>query len=167
MIFAIAVSSTFCNFPSKFQVSAIFGSWDMTLFFRSCHGPNGRFTLSCAISVSGTYEYITDAVFTVVCKLHLSCVKNVMRHYNRVNCSGQGQFNSTIVLPWPEVKFLTWPSEVKKYMLRCVLERREKHYGAQINPLSFLVQKLFAKNGTTQNCYLFYFDPTCRGQDMT
>ena len=36
--------------------------------------------------------------FTVVCKLHLSCVKNVMTRYSRVNFSGQGQLRSIIVL---------------------------------------------------------------------
>ena len=34
---------------------------------------------------------------------------------------GQGQFRSIILL-WPEVKFSTWPFEVKKYTFYCVLK---------------------------------------------
>ena len=46
-----------------------------------------------------------------------------MIRYSRVNFRGQGQLRSIIMLLWPEVKFSTWPSEVKKYMFRCVLKR--------------------------------------------
>ena len=52
--FAIAAFWTFCKALRKCQRPAIFGSWDMTLFTRSCHGLNDRFTLSYARSVSGT-----------------------------------------------------------------------------------------------------------------
>ena len=131
MIFNIAVFSTFWKISWKFQLSVSFDSWDM--------GLNDWFTLSCASSV----WCITVAVFTVFCKLHLPCVKNVMRRYSRVNFRGQCQLRSIIVLLWPEVKFSTSPSEVKKYM-----SWKEKHDGAEMNPLSFLIRKLFAKNGT-------------------
>ena len=49
-------------------------------------------------------------------------------------------------------------------MFRCVL-KRETRWCLKIIPLSFLVRKLFAKNGTFSNRYLFYFAPTWRGQD--
>ena len=58
--------------------------------------------------------------------LHLPCVKNVMTRYSRVNFSGQGQLRSIIVLLWPEGKFSACPSEVKKYMFRCILERETR-----------------------------------------
>ena len=72
------------------------------------------------------HHCITDAVFTVFCKLHLPCVKNVMRRYFRVNFRGPGQLTSIIALLWSEVKFSICPSEVKKCMFRCVLERETR-----------------------------------------
>ena len=94
------------------------------------------------------------------CKLHLSCVKNMMRRYSRVNFKGQGQLN----LGQPSCYFdprSNFQLDLPRSTSLCFdASWREKHDGAQINPLSFLVQKLFAKNGTPQNCYLFYFDPT-------
>ena len=46
------------------------------------------------------------------------------------------------MLLWPEVKFSTWPSEVKKYMFRCVLKRETR-----------LCQKCFAK-GICEKWYI-------------
>ena len=42
--------------------------------------------------------------------------------------------------------------------------RREEHDGAIRNPLSFINQKLIAKNDPGRKCYLFQFDLTWRGQ---
>ena len=62
-----------------------------------------------------------------------------MRRYFSV----QGQLRSIIVLLWPEVKFTTWLPRSKSICV--VASWKEKHDAAQINPLSFLVRKLFAK----------------------
>ena len=94
----------------------------MTLFTRSCHGPNDRFTLSSAGSVFGTQlmPYFVNSTSLVS--------KSVIRRYNRVNFKVKvnlGQ-SSCYFEVWPEVKFSTWPSEVKKYMFRCVLKRETR-----------------------------------------
>ena len=47
LIFRIAAPLSFLDVHWKFQVSVIFGFGDMTLFFRSCHDPNGQFSTSC------------------------------------------------------------------------------------------------------------------------
>ena len=65
----------------------------------------------------------TDAVF---CKLHLPCIKKCDQTLYQGQLQGQGQLRSIIMLLWPEVKFSTWPSKVKKYLLRCVLTRETR-----------------------------------------
>ena len=126
----------------------------MTLFTRSCqvNRPNGRFTLSCAGSVFGTQlmPHFVNSTSLVS--------KSLTRRYNKVNFKvkvnlGQSSF---IMLLWPEVKFSTWSSEVKKYMFRCVLKRETKHDGAWIIPLSFLVSKLFAKKTIILEIAIFF-----------
>ena len=67
--------------------------------------------------------YITDDVF---CKLHLPCVKKCDKTLYQGQLQGQGQLRSIIMLLWPEVKFPTWSSEVKKKMFRCVLKRETR-----------------------------------------
>ena len=91
----------------------------MSLFTRSCHGPNGRFTLSCAASVFGTQlmPYFVNSTSIVS--------NNVIRRYIRVKFKVKVNWGQSwdMMLLWPEVKFSTWPPEVKKYMFRCILRR--------------------------------------------
>ena len=119
LIFVIAAFWTFCQVLRKFQGSATFGSWDMTLFTRSCHGPKGRFTLSCAGSVFGTERipYFANSTSLVS--------KSVIRH-NRVNFKVKVNLGQSSCYFYLKVKFSTWPSEVKKYMFRCVLKRETR-----------------------------------------
>ena len=131
----------------------------MTLFTRSCHGPNGRFTLSCAGSVFGTQlmPYFVNSASVVS--------NNVIRRYIRVMFKvkvnlGQSScyfdLRSNFQLDLPRSKSICFDASWG-----------EEHDGAWIIPLSFLVRKLFAKNHKSSNRYLFFFDPTWRGQDMT
>ena len=119
----------------------------MTLFTRSCHGPNGRFTLSCAGSVFGTQlmPYFVNSTSLVS--------KSVIRRYNRVNFKvkfnlGQSCYfdlRSNFQLDFPRSKSICFD-----------VSGREKHDGAWIIPLSFLVLKLFAKYRRSSNCYIYF-----------
>ena len=95
----------------------------MTLFSRSCHVQNDRFTLSCAGSVFRGTELMPYFVNST------SLVSiSVIKRYNRVNFRIKVNLGQSAIsmLLWPEVKFSTWPSEVEKYMLRCVLKRETR-----------------------------------------
>ena len=99
----------------------------MTLFTRSCHGPNGRFTLSCAGSVFGTQlmPYFVKSTSLVS--------NNVIRRYIRVNFKvkvnlGQSScyfdLRSNFQLDLPKSKGIYFDASW-----------REKHDGAWIIPL--------------------------------
>ena len=136
LIFAIAAFQTFCNVLRKFQGSATFGSWNMTLFTRSCHGPNGRFTLSCAVSVLGTelMPYVVNSTSFVS--------KNVIRCYNRVNFKVKVSLGQSCFIDLRS----NFQLDLRRSKSICLdASWRETHDGAWIIPLSFLVPKLFAK----------------------
>ena len=66
--------------------------------------------------------------------------------------SDQGQLRSIMGLLWPKAKFPTWPSEVKKYMFRCILEIET--WWCSNESATFLSLKIIRKqNCTSQNCY--------------
>ena len=140
----------------KFQGSAIFGSWDMTLFTRSCHDPNGWFTLFCAGSVFDTQlmPYCVNSTSLVS--------KSVIRRYNG-QFQGQGQLR-TISCYFDLMSNFQLDPRSKSICFDA--SWRKKHDGACIIPLDFLVLKLFAKSDTSSNRYLSFFDPTWGDQDM-
>ena len=120
----------------------------MTLFTRSCHGPNGRFTLSCAGSEFGTQlmPYFVNSTSIVS--------NNVVTRYIRVKFKvkvnlGQSScyfdLRSNFQLDLPRSNSICFDASWG-----------EEHDGAWIIPLSFLVRKLFAKNGKSANLYLFF-----------
>ena len=127
----------------------------MTSFTRSCHGPNGRFTLSCAASVFGTQlmPYFVNSTSIVS--------NNVIRRYIRVKFKvkvnlGQSScyfdLRSNFQLDLPRSKSVCFDASW-----------REKHDGAWIIPLSFLIRNLFAKNGKSSNRCLFFLSPDLEG----
>ena len=119
----------------------------MTLFTRSCHGPNGRLTLSCAGSVFGTQlmPYFVNS--------NSLAAKTVIRRYNKVN------FRVKVNLGQSSCYFdlkSNFQLDLKRSKSICFdASWREKHDGAWIIPLSFLVWKLFAKNRKSSNRHLF------------
>ena len=95
--------------------------------------------------------YRTNAV---LCKLHLPCMKKCDQTLYQGQLQGQGQLRSIIILLWPEVKFWTWPSEVKKYMFRCVL-KRETRWCLNYSALFLSLKVICKKNVNTQIAILF------------
>ena len=105
--------------------------------------PKGRFTLSCAGSVFGTelMPYFVNSTSLVL--------KNVIRRYIGVNfkvkvnlgqSSCYSDLRSNFQLDLPRSKSICFDASW-----------REKHDGAEIIPVSFLVWKLFAKNRKSSN----------------
>ena len=81
----------------------------------------------------------------VLCKLHLPYIKKWDQTLYQGQIQGQGQLRSIIMLHWLEVKFSTWPSEVKKYMFRCVLKRETRwclNYSAAFLSSKVMCEKL-------------------------
>ena len=120
----------------------------MTLFTRSCHGPNGRFTLSCARSVFGTelMLYFVNSTSLVS--------KSVIRRYIRVNFKvkvnlGQSScyfdLRSNFQLDLPRPKSICFDASWQ-----------EKHDGAWNIPLSCLVRKLVAKKTVNPQIAIFF-----------
>ena len=90
----------------------------MTLFTRSCHGPNERVTLSCAGSVFGTQlmPYFVNSTSLVS--------RSVIRRYNRVNFRAKVNLGESSCYFDLRSNFqLDLPRS--KYMCRCVLEERK------------------------------------------
>ena len=126
----------------------------MTSFTRSCHGPNGRFTLSCAASVFGTHlmPYFVNSTSLVS--------KSVIRRYNKVNFKvkvnlGQSScyfdLRSNSKLDLPSSKSICFDAS-----------GREKHDSALIIPLSFLVRSYLRKT-VNPRIAIFFLWPDLEG----
>ena len=96
LIFRIAACLSFLDVHWKFQVSVIFGFGDMTLFFRSCHDPNGQFSTSCVCH--GPCELLTPWFRPFLPVLpptyHGTCCSTMYRGQGQ----GQGQPRSSKII---------------------------------------------------------------------
>ena len=103
----------------------------MTLFSRSCHGPNLPYPVLAPCLV----HYVTPDVTA-------GSTSGVKINLGQSSCYFDQRSNFQLDLPRSKSIWFdaSW---------------REKHDGAHMKPLSFLVPKVFAKNGTSQICDFF------------
>ena len=128
----------------------------MTLFTRSCHDPNGCFTLFCAGSVFDTQlmPYCVNSTSLLS--------KSVIRRYNG-QFQGQGQLRTISCYFDLMSKFSTWP-QVKKYIFRCVLKKETRwclHYSAR-----FLSSKVICEKRYILKSLSFFLWPDLGGYDL-
>ena len=127
----------------------------MTLFTRSCHGPNGRFTLSCAGSVFGTQlmPYFVNSTSIVS--------NNLIRRYIRVKFKvmvnlGQSScyfdLGSNFQLDLPRSKSIPPPCHFAPNWDRTVGQRPNESLGCS------------GSNGTRVDLFRSYLDPSRSGQ---